>query len=528
MASVLARPLSCVALHIHRGCAAVRCHSSQVRVRYAPSPTGQLHLGGLRTALFNYLLAKRHNGKFILRIEDTDQTRLVPGAAEQLSKTLEHFGLVPDEGPRTGGPYGPYTQSERLELYRTHANILRDKQAAYPCFCTKERLQRLKKVQMHSGVHNLIYDRRCLSLPAQEVAERIRKGEPHVYRLRMPEGHTAAHDLVKGHVVFQNDAVDDQVLLKTDGWPTYHLCSVVDDHHMQISHVIRGEEWLPSLPKHLALYTAFGWEPPLFAHLPLLINSDGSKLSKRNADSSVDYYLEQGFLTEAVINFVALLGWSPPDSESKTSELLSMHELIQSFALDRVQISPATVDQKKLQWMNTQYFRNKIQRASREVAAEVQEQLRQLFPHSERARDQEYVARVLETVSQRVHSPKHFLEVCSPYFVDPDYTSDAARAFAQQLQTQGTELSPSLLSALTSQLRAIPAQGWQEEALGAALHEFREKHQLSQKQLLLPLRYILTASQGGPAVPSLLQVLGSTTSLRLLQAFTSHPSQPVQ
>ena len=289
----------------------------RMRVRYAPSPTGSLHLGGLRTALYNYLLAKRHGGDCLLRIEDTDRTRLVEGATQQLQRDLAWAGIQFDEGPGAlGGDCGPYVQSERLPIYQEHVDRLLATGHAYRCFCTPKRLEDLRARQAAKGSSSSIYDRLCMHLSAEEVAARRARGEPSVVRMRMPEGSTTVNDAVRGAVTFNNAGVDDQVLLKTDGFPTYHLANVVDDHLMRITHVIRGEEWLPSAPKHVALYAAFGWEAPVFAHLPLLLRADGSKLSKRFKDASLDHYVQLGYLPEALVNFVALLGWTPDVDEA--------------------------------------------------------------------------------------------------------------------------------------------------------------------------------------------------------------------
>lgn len=282
-----------------------------VRVRYAPSPTGFLHLGGLRTALYNHLFAAQRGGAFVLRIEDTDRTREVPGAAESLLTALEWCGVTPDEGPgRIGGPHGPYVQSERLDIYKDHVDTLLDSGWAYRCFCTADRLEALRRDQRARGLPSL-YDRACLGLDKDEVERRVAAGEPHVVRLKVPPGASVVQDAVWGETRFPHSVIDDQVLLKSDGYPTYHLASVVDDHLMRISHVIRGEEWLSSTPKHQLLYEAFGWDAPQFVHLPLLLNADRSKLSKRQGDVAVEDYARKGYLPEALVNFVALLGWRP-------------------------------------------------------------------------------------------------------------------------------------------------------------------------------------------------------------------------
>jgi glutamyl-tRNA synthetase len=332
-----------------------------VRVRFAPSPTGYLHIGGLRTALYNELFALHNGGTFVLRIEDTDRTRYVEGAVESLLRTLSRCGLHPAEGPYLDehgkvaerGNYGPYTQSHRLDLYRAHADMLLADGHAYLCFCTTERLEEMKQGQAAAKIP-VMYDRRCRMLSREEAEAEKAKGTPYVVRMKMPvEGMTAFEDLVRGPVEFENALIDDQVLLKSDGFPTYHLAVVVDDHLMEISHVFRAEEWLPSTPKHLMLYKMFGWEPPRFAHLPLLLNADRSKLSKRQGDVAAEDYLDKGFLPEALVNFVALMGWNP----SGDREVYGKDDLVKLFSVEKINKSGAVFNREKLEWFNKEYLR---------------------------------------------------------------------------------------------------------------------------------------------------------------------------
>ncbi|MDD4309630.1 MAG: glutamate--tRNA ligase [Candidatus Cloacimonetes bacterium] len=325
-----------------------------VRVRFAPSPTGFLHIGGLRTALYDYLFAKSQKGKFILRIEDTDQSREVSGAVESLISSLHRLGVDFDEGPGCEGEFAPYIQSQRLTLYHQHAQLLLDSGDAYHCFCSSETLTKMREEQQAKGEF-VKYDRRCLSLSKAEVQQKMESGEKHVIRLRMPDNHRFGFDdAIRGHVEMDASQSDDQVLIKSDGFPTYHLAAVIDDHFMQISHVIRGEEWLSSTPKHIWLNQCFGWETPIWVHLPLILSTDRSKLSKRMNDVSVESYLAKGYLKEAILNFVALLGWHSADDR----ELYSLDELCDTFSLDRVTKSGAIFDLTKLDWMNGQYMRN--------------------------------------------------------------------------------------------------------------------------------------------------------------------------
>eukprot|EP00026_Physarum_polycephalum_P005667 Phypoly_transcript_05702.p1 GENE.Phypoly_transcript_05702~~Phypoly_transcript_05702.p1 ORF type:complete len:528 (+),score=64.12 Phypoly_transcript_05702:18-1601(+) len=331
----------------------------EVRVRYAPSPTGFMHLGGLRTALYNYLVAKKNNGKFILRIEDTDRTRFVPGATADIIKTITWAGLEISEGPGFGGEYGPYVQSERTKLYQHYAKLLLENGHAYRCFCTGERLAELRNKQMS-------YDRTCLKLSAEEIKSKLNSNASHTIRLKVPHetSDIIVKDMIHGDTVFSTMAVDDQVLLKSDGFPTYHLACVVDDHLMKISHVIRGEEWLSSTPKHLLLYRAFGWTPPCFAHLPLLLNTDKTKLSKRHGHASVESYIKKGYLPNAVVNFVALLGWGPPLSSTPTNQdelFYDIPSLVQKFSLSSIVLGGCVVSMEKLYWVNTQHIQKMIE-----------------------------------------------------------------------------------------------------------------------------------------------------------------------
>ena len=328
---------------------------AEVRVRFAPSPTGFLHVGGLRTALYNYLFAKKNNGKFILRIEDTDRSRYVDGAVENLLNTIKECGLEYDEGPDKSGDYGPYFQSERTDLYRKYADELLDKGTAYRCFCSPERLDELRNLQKLRK-EPPGYDGRCRLLSQDQINEHLEKKTPCTVRLKVPEKETVKfYDDVRGWISYEPENIDDQVLLKSDNFPTYHLANVVDDHLMKITHVIRGEEWLPSTPKHVVLYQAFGWEAPKFSHLPLLLNPDRTKLSKRQGDVAVEDYLNKGFVLQALLNYVALLGWNL--GEGSEQEIFTKEELIENFSLERVNKAGAVFDQEKLRWMNGMYVR---------------------------------------------------------------------------------------------------------------------------------------------------------------------------
>ena len=326
-----------------------------VRVRVAPSPTGEPHVGTAYQALFNYVFAKNQQGRFILRIEDTDRARSTKESEMAIMESLRWMGLAWDEGPDVGGPHGPYRQSERTEIYQEHGSRLLDAGHAYRCFCTKERLDQMRAENRDKKVFPG-YDRACRGISPKESTRRAEEGEPFVVRMKVPtEGECVMQDVLRGKIRKEWATVDDQVILKSDGFPTYHLANVVDDHLMLVSHVIRGEEWINSLPKHLQLYEYFGWEPPIFCHLPLLRNNDANKtkLSKRKNPTSLNYYRRAGFLPEALRNFLGLMGWWPPDGEEK----FDLEKMIASFELDKISLGGPVFDVEKLRWLNGRYIR---------------------------------------------------------------------------------------------------------------------------------------------------------------------------
>ncbi|MEJ5308820.1 MAG: glutamate--tRNA ligase [Anaerolineae bacterium] len=322
-----------------------------VRVRFAPSPTGEPHIGNIRTVVFNWLFARQNHGQFILRIEDTDRTRYVEKAIQVITDGLRWLGMDWDEGPGVGGDYGPYVQSERLSIYREKAEELLAKGRAYRCNCSPERLEAVREAQRARG-ETPMYDGHCRDKAPGEVSP----DEPHVIRLKVPrEGTTVMHDILRGEIVFENRLLDDQVLLKSDGFPTYHLAVVVDDHMMGITHVMRGDDWISSEPKRLLLYEAFGWEPPIYAHVPLVLGTDGKKLGKRHGAVSIDEFRRQGYLPEALFNFLALLGWAPGSGEEQ--EIFTRDELIARFDITHLNLAPAVFSYDKLNWMNGMYIR---------------------------------------------------------------------------------------------------------------------------------------------------------------------------
>ena len=326
----------------------------EVRTRFAPSPTGYMHIGNLRTALYTYLLAKKSGGKFILRIEDTDRERYVDGAVDVIYKTLRDCGLNWDEGPDIGGDYGPYVQSERMGMFKDYAEELVKKGKAYYCFCTKERLEELSAAQKASGSSQLFYDRHCRNLPKEEIEKNLAEGVPYVIRQAIPEsGSTTFHDEIYGDITVENSILDDQVLLKTDGMPTYNFANVVDDHTMKITHVVRGNEYLSSAPKYNLLYEAFGWEPPMYIHVEHIMKDAQHKLAKRDGDASFQDLMDKGYMTEAVLNYILLLGWAPKGE----NEIFSLNEMIEAFDIGGISKSPAIFDPLKLKAINAHYIR---------------------------------------------------------------------------------------------------------------------------------------------------------------------------
>ncbi len=338
---------------------------SKIRTRFAPSPTGRMHVGNLRTALYAYLIAKHEGGDFILRIEDTDQERYMEGAVDIIYRTLASTGLIHDEGPDKDGGAGPYIQSERQAsgIYLEYAKKLIDQGDAYYCFCQKEELEGMKRTV--AGKEISIYDKRCLNIPKEEAERRVAAGEPHVIRFNMPtEGTTTFHDVIYGDITVNNEELEDLILIKSDGYPTYNFANVIDDHLMGITHVVRGNEYLSSAPKYNRIYEAFGWEIPVYVHCPLITNEEHQKLSKRSGHSSYEDLVEQGFLTEAIVNFVALLGWSPSDNR----EIFTLEELVEAFDYRHINKSPAVFDMTKLRWMNGEYIKKMDKEAFYEKA----------------------------------------------------------------------------------------------------------------------------------------------------------------
>jgi glutamyl-tRNA synthetase len=470
--------------------------SSNVRVRFAPSPTGYLHVGGARTALFNYLFARHHRGTFVLRIEDTDQKRFQEDALREIFTSLKWLGLDWDEGPEREGELGPYLQSHRTDLYNEHAQSLLDRDKAYLCFCTPERLERVRqeqhKIKMTQGSG---YDRHCRGLSKKQVEEFKNKGKPHVVRLKVPrEGKIIFKDLIRGEIEYSNDVLDDLVLLKSDGYPTYHLANVVDDHFMKISHVLRGDEWISSTPRHILLYEAFGWKPPHFAHLPVILSQSGGKLSKRKGAASVLDYKNSGFLADALFNFLALLGWAPGDDR----ELMAKHDIIKSFSLKRVSPKAAVFDEKKLEWMNGHYLRESpVSSIFNEVVQKWEKQ--GLIKKSDQY-DNAYLKTIIGLLKDRVKKVNDIAHQADYFFEDPrEYD---AKAVKKHFKGE----SSMVLKHLAEKLGTLTV--FDQISLEKVYREMADELNLSAGKLIHPTRLAISGVSVGPGLFEMMEVLG--------------------
>ncbi len=460
------------------------------RTRIAPSPTGDPHVGTAYVALFNLALARKTGGRFVLRIEDTDRVRSNPESERMIFDSLRWLGLEWDEGPDVGGPFGPYRQSERSQIYREHVERLVASGAAYPCFCTKERLDALREEQRRAKASIMGYDGHCRSIPPEEAARRRAAGEPHVIRLAMPrEGETVVNDLLRGEIRFANAQVDDQILLKSDGFPTYHLANVVDDHLMEITHVIRAEEWISSLPKHVRLYEAFGWEPPVFCHLPLLRNADKSKISKRKNPVSLNFYRRAGYLPEALLNYLALMGWAMPDER----EEFTLEEFIQTFDPEKISLGGPVFDLEKLTWLNGRYLRGL---GEREWLGRLRGGIL----------SDDYLLQVIPLVRERVDTLADFADYAGFFFTGAVEYDEAARS---RLVVKGTTppQSAKILRTLVEE-RLDPILEWNAATVEQALRGFCEARELKPKELFMPVRVAVTGRTATPPLFETMAVLG--------------------
>ena len=464
----------------------------KVRTRYAPSPTGSMHVGNLRTALYEYLVAKSQGGTFVLRIEDTDRERYVEGAVDIIYNTLKSAGISHDEGPDVGGDFGPYVQSERKDMYLPYAQQLIDEGKAYRCFCTKERLEKLQEDSVGGG-----YDRHCRDIPKEESDRLAAQGVPFVIRQKMPlEGSTTFEDAVYGSITVENSELQDQILIKTDGYPTYNFANVIDDHTMGITHVVRGSEYLSSTPKYNLLYEAFGWEIPTYIHLPLIMGKDEdgnvSKLSKRHGSTSFEDLVKEGYLPQAIINYIALLGWCPKDNQ----EIFSMDELIGVFSVDGISKSPAIFDYDKLEWMNGEY----IKRMSLdEFAAVAEPYLKQGIKNE--STDLKKVAAILQ---QRVTRLTQIPDMVSFFDVQPEYEKEL---FVNKKSKTNLENSPVVLQMVIDKLKAL--ESWDHDSIHDCLINLAQEQGLKNGTVMWPARIAVsgkTVTPGGAI--EILDILG--------------------
>ncbi|MDO8567082.1 MAG: glutamate--tRNA ligase [Dehalococcoidales bacterium] len=475
--------------------------TDSVRVRYAPSPTGFPHVGNIRTALFNWLFARRYGGKFIVRIEDTDVARRVEGAVEAILDGLRWLGLDWDEGPEVGGDYGPYFQSQRLDRYHEAADFLVAHDYAYKCYCSPQRLEEMRAEQTRRKLAPG-YDRRCRKLTSEECTRKEAEGTVPVVRFKMPlDGQTRFNDLIRGSVVFENSTLDDMVLLKSDGYPTYHLANIVDDHAMAISHVLRAEEWLSSTPRHVLLYQAFGYEPPQFAHLPMILGPDRSKLSKRHGAVSITEYRDQGFLPEAMFNFLTLLGWSLDDK----TEIIPREDIVKNFSLERISRTAAIFNVQKLSWMNGLYIRKLEPDDFARRSIPFLE--KGLPPEVKRPLSPEYVRKVMPLVQERAKTMIEVTELTTFLFMDIDYETGL-------LIEKGMTRDTAIKALEVSRERLDKAASFGEALLEAMLRPLAVELELKTGQLFGTLRIATTGRTAAPPLFQTMVVLGKEECLK--------------
>lgn len=483
-----------------------------VRVRFAPSPTGYVHIGGLRTALYNYLFAKKQGGKYILRVEDTDRTRYVEGAVEGMIEAVQWAGVMHDEGPMLEdgklvqrGDYGPYIQSERLDIYNKHIEELLEKGHAYYCFCSKERLDKVRDEQKKQGLTPK-YDGHCRAISLEEARKRVASGEDHVVRLKLPENKDITfHDIVRGTVTMNTNDLDDQVLIKADGFPTYHFAVIVDDHFMGITHIVRGEEWLPSTPKHVFLYEAFGWEAPEYVHLPNILNKSKKKLSKRHGDVAVQDFKAKGYLPEALVNYIALVGWTPEGNE----EIMSMEEMIEKFSFERVSKSGGVFDVDKLNWVNSHYIKG----------ADLDRLTKLCMPYlieggliAEDKSDEKYewVRRIVKTSQERIEYLAQIVEYAKSFFDEEvKLESDDVKDVLQK------EHVGELLNIFKEKVEA--AEEINDEFGKKVFKMIQKDTGIKGKNLYMPIRAALTGQLHGPDIDQVIVILGRDTLIRRVE-----------
>lgn len=460
-----------------------------VRTRIAPSPTGFPHIGTIYQVLFDFAYARKFNGTFVLRLEDTDRNRLVEGAEDVIYSALSWFGLDADEDPKKGGPFAPYRQSERLPIYKKYVDELIDKGHAYYCFCTKERLDQMRKDQ-EANHKPPMYDKTCMKLTTDEVKAKLDSGIAHVVRMKIPENEKiVVHDLLSGDIEFDSSVIDSQVILKSDGFPTYHLGVVVDDHLMEITHVIRGKEWISSTPKHVLLYKYFGWDMPVHAHLPLILNADGKgKLSKRHGHASVDYYRKLGYLPEAVLNYLSNIVWNHPEGK----EIYSLEEFISLFDLTDITSQAPRFDLQKLDWVNSQYIKAKSDEDLYVAISQYDEKVGSL--------NKETVMAIVPLVKERMRVLSEFWSLSSFFFEHP-------KEFEKPLDAEIIHLLK----------EALAQVDWNHDAMEQALRAAAEKVAKKPKDVFMQLRLVVTGKTVGPPLLESLEILGREETLARLK-----------
>ncbi len=491
----------------------------EIRTRIAPSPTGDPHVGTAYIGLFNLALAKQNKGTFLLRIEDTDQTRSTAGSEKQIFDTLKWLDLFYDEGPDVGGDYGPYRQSERFEIYGKYAKELVDKGEAYYCFCTRDRLDNLRERQkaMKKAPG---YDGHCRSLSKEEVEKRLAAGEEYVIRLKMPyDGETIIKDILRGDVKFENNKIDDQILIKGDGFPTYHLANVVDDHLMKVTHVIRAEEWIASTPKHIQMYKAFGWEMPEFIHMPLLRNSDKTKISKRKNHVSLNYYYEEGYLKEGMINFLGLMGYSVGDNK----EIFTLEEFIETFDITRVSLGGPVFDSEKLGWVNNQHMRRKDLGELAELARRFYVE-REFISKNPTKEEMKTLERVIDILRETATTLKELAALSDIYYIDkfklPEITEDMSNKAKKPIEKLYTAIKGEdeikAIKYFVERLKKAEEKITVEEAK-AMLVETLEAMGTGPGKVYMPLRAVITGKGKGAELYNVISIIGKARTLARIE-----------
>ncbi|MFC1756143.1 glutamate--tRNA ligase, partial [Patescibacteria group bacterium] len=474
------------------------------------SPTGDYHIGHIRTVLYNYAFSKKNDGKFIIRIEDTDQERLVEGAVDRILDVIKDYGLQWDEGPKKGGEFGPYTQSERLDIYKDHAQKLIDTGKAYHCFCSKDDLDQMRKGQQAQGLPKTMYDGRCKNLSVEQIAQNLNEEKSYVVRLNVPSDETIEFDdEVYGHLSFQSSEIDDTVLLKSDGYPTYHLAVVIDDHMMGITHVMRGNDWLPSTPKHILLYKAFSWQLPTYVHLPNLKEQGADrKLSKRFGSVFATDFLKEGYLVEALLNFLMFLGWNPGGE----NEIYSLEEFVNDFDIKRVHKTDLVAfDREKLLWLNGHYIRNMPLAQLCKTIKEWSEKFDVDLQCSEFELD--YHLKVLELVKERMKVLSEYVSLTHYFYHDPQVNTELLYKFAKS-QERGQEILSNILKLLEN----IESVTWKVGDLEKVCHEYLENGEYKTKEFFMTLRVAVTGETATPPILEVMELLGKEIVIKRLQS----------